>query len=270
MSGERNKTLLLVDDETNILKSLNRLFRREGYTIFTANSGPEGIELLNQHDIAVILSDQRMPNMSGTEFLKKAKEIRPNSVRIVLSGYTDIESITTAINEGSIFKFLTKPWDDDQLKANIREAFELHSLKEKNEQLNLEISEKNKALKHTNDELRKTAAENERLIRVQTQALQMSQAVFARVPVGLISIDSDLRIQVYNETALTNLALEFQGIIGFHIKDVFPANLLKLIENCDSQLVSKEQIGKRSFECHVSRIDMPENLYGYFIALMPA
>lgn len=269
MTCDRDKTLLLVDDEPNILKSLNRVFRREGYTIFTANSGLEGIELLNQHDIAVILSDQRMPSMSGTEFLKKAKEIRPNSVRIVLSGFTDIESITTAINEGSIFKFLTKPWDDDQLKANIREAFELHSLKEKNEQLNREISEKNKALKITNDELRKTAAENERLIRVQAQALQMSQAVFARVPVGLISIDSEQCIQVYNETALANLNLNLQGIIGFHINDVLPPCLLKLIENCETQIVSNEAIGQRTFECHVSKVEMPNNLHGFFIVLMP-
>lgn len=91
------KNLLLVDDEENILRALTRLLRRDGYSIYTASSGPQGLELLKQHEVSVIVSDQRMPEMSGVEFLSKARDIQPNTVRIVLSGYTDINSVTDAI-----------------------------------------------------------------------------------------------------------------------------------------------------------------------------
>lgn len=117
------QTLLLVDDEANILNALMRVLRREGYQIFTADNTELAFELLAQHPVQVILSDQRMPGMSGTEFLERAKMLYPNTVRIILSGYTDLASITEAINRGAIYHFMTKPWDDDKLRSEVREAF---------------------------------------------------------------------------------------------------------------------------------------------------
>lgn len=121
--SEAVRRILVVDDEPSILASTRRLLRREGYEILTAQSAREGFELLAQHEVQIILSDQRMPEMSGTEFLSRARELYPETIRIVLSGYTDLESISDAINRGAIYKFLTKPWDDDLLRDNIREAF---------------------------------------------------------------------------------------------------------------------------------------------------
>ena len=119
------QTLLLVDDEPNILTSLSRLFRREAFQTLTANSPAEAFELLAKHTVQVILSDQRMPNMSGTEFFARVRQLYPDTVRILLTGYTELESVTGAINRGAVYKFLTKPWDDDQLRDQIREAFRL-------------------------------------------------------------------------------------------------------------------------------------------------
>ena len=118
-------TILLVDDEPNILKSLSRLLRREGYTILTATSPATGFELLAKHHVQVVISDQRMPDMSGAEFLSRVRQLYPHTVRLVLTGYTDLESVTGAINRGAVYKFLTKPWDDDQLRDQIREAFRM-------------------------------------------------------------------------------------------------------------------------------------------------
>jgi diguanylate cyclase (GGDEF)-like protein/PAS domain S-box-containing protein len=117
------QTLLLVDDEAAILTSLQRLLRQDGYTILTAQSALEGFELLALHEVHVILCDQRMPSMNGTEFLDRVKDMYPDTLRIVLSGYTDLESIMDAINRGSIYRFYTKPWDNQQLRENIRAAF---------------------------------------------------------------------------------------------------------------------------------------------------
>ena len=123
-SGER--TILFVDDEANILAALKRVLRPDGYRILTAASGREGLEMLATNPVQVIVTDQRMPEMSGTEFLGRVKELYPDTVRIVLSGYTDLESITRLINAGAVYKFLTKPWDDDQLRENMRDAFRYH------------------------------------------------------------------------------------------------------------------------------------------------
>ncbi len=117
------ETLLIVDDEAGILSALKRLLRRDGYHILTAESPALAFDLLAQHPVQVIVSDQRMPEMSGTEFLSRVKQLYPETIRIVLSGYTDLQSVTDAINRGAIYRFLTKPWDDESLRVQIREAF---------------------------------------------------------------------------------------------------------------------------------------------------
>jgi diguanylate cyclase (GGDEF)-like protein/PAS domain S-box-containing protein len=117
------QTLLIVDDDVNVLSSLHRLFRRDGYRILTAETPAEGFELLALHPVQVIVCDQRMPVMNGTEFLSKVKELYPSTIRIILSGYTGMEAVIDSINRGAIYRFYTKPWDDTQLRDNIRLAF---------------------------------------------------------------------------------------------------------------------------------------------------
>ena len=116
-------TLLLVDDEANILNALKRVLRREGYRVLTAHSAAEGLEQLALHKVQVIVTDQRMPAMSGIEFLGRVRELYPDTVRMVLSGYTDLQTVTEAINHGAVYRFLTKPWEDEPLREHIRVAF---------------------------------------------------------------------------------------------------------------------------------------------------
>ncbi len=121
------KTLLLVDDEPNILNALKRLLRRDGYRILSAGSGEEALELLATNSVQVIVSDQRMPAMSGVELLSRARELYPHTVRIILSGYSDISTLSDAINRGAVWKYISKPWDDETLKDEIRHAFSLRN-----------------------------------------------------------------------------------------------------------------------------------------------
>jgi diguanylate cyclase (GGDEF)-like protein/PAS domain S-box-containing protein len=129
ISKDLSRTLLLVDDEPNIIRALTRTLRKDGYKILSCTNAQEGFELLALNNVHVIISDQRMPGMTGTEFLNKVKDIYPNTIRIVLSGFTDLNSVTEAINQGAIYKYLTKPWDDEKLSDTIRQAFQQYELK---------------------------------------------------------------------------------------------------------------------------------------------
>lgn len=120
---EPRRTVLVVDDETNIIRALARTLRRDGYRILTAEGPAAAFEILANEDVQVVVSDQRMPEMTGLEFLRHVKEIYPDIIRIILSGYTEPTTLTEAINQGAIYRFLTKPWEDDDLRENVREAF---------------------------------------------------------------------------------------------------------------------------------------------------
>ncbi len=136
----------MVDDEENILSSLSRVLSNDGYKILTASSARVALELLKENDVGVILSDQCMPGMTGVEFMSIAKELYPDPVRIMLSGYADIKAVTEAINQGSIYKFLIKPCDNENFRNNIRDAFEQFELKRENERLTKELVLTNKQL----------------------------------------------------------------------------------------------------------------------------
>lgn len=140
------KTILLVDDEAAILRALNRLLRRAGYTVFTANSGKEALEVLQRENIKVVLSDFRMPHMTGGELLAKVKAEHHNIVGLVLSGYADLESVTKILNDGSANKFLNKPWDDSELLSQIEWAFEHWNTLNKQSGLTRMVMESDEAL----------------------------------------------------------------------------------------------------------------------------
>ncbi len=129
------RTLLLLDDEESILIALTRLLRRDGYKILMATHASAALDLLAQNPVGVIISDQHMPEMTGVEFLRRAKLLYPDTVCMVLSDYADLKVVTSAINEGAVDKFLTKPWDDDLLRANIQEAFQRYELAQDDQRL---------------------------------------------------------------------------------------------------------------------------------------
>src|SRR4030095_5064354 len=136
--------VLYVDDEENNLNSFRAALRRN-YNIFTALSGEEGIEILNKNDIHVVVTDQRMPNMTGVQFLQHIPGDQDN-IRIILTGFTDMESIIDAINTGKIYRYITKPWDKDELRITIDNAVETVMLRRNNKKLIHELQLYNEQL----------------------------------------------------------------------------------------------------------------------------
>lgn len=137
--------VLYIDDEPNNITSFKAAFRRT-FTIYTAESAAEGREILEKEPIDVILSDQRMPKMTGIEFFQSILEVHPDPIRILITGYTDINAVIDAINVGQVYKYLTKPWNESDIKNSVEKAFEVVELRRKNKELTEKLIEANKKL----------------------------------------------------------------------------------------------------------------------------
>jgi len=136
------RTVLFVDDEEKILRSLKRGLLDEPYNTLFASSGKEAIEILKQKEVHIIVTDMRMPEMSGLELLRTVKQEYPHIVRMVLSGYTQVTTLLTAINQGEIFKFITKPWQlEEEFKPAIREAVEYYEFRNQRQTVEAEAKQ---------------------------------------------------------------------------------------------------------------------------------
>jgi diguanylate cyclase (GGDEF)-like protein len=215
------RTLLLVDDESNIIGALKRLLRGGDFQILTANSGQEGLDLLAQHAVDVIVSDQRMPGMTGVEFLGIAKEKYPDTVRIVLSGYTELHSVTEAVNEGAIYKFLTKPWDDTQLRGHIEEAFRRKEMADENRRLNLEVRTANLDLAQANRRLEELLKQQQQKIIRDEVSLDIVREALRQIPLAVIGVDDESTVVFANDAAQT-LFEQTASILGSDANQLIP------------------------------------------------
>lgn len=152
-------TLLFVDDEPGILSSLRRLFRPHGYNILIAESGALGLVELEKTHVDLVISDMRMPEMDGATFLKGVRERWPDTVRILLTGYADVTSTVAAINEGEIYRYISKPWDDTEIVSTVRDALARQKLELENQRLTALTQAQNEELKGLNASLENKVAE---------------------------------------------------------------------------------------------------------------
>ncbi|MGP9833601.1 response regulator [Marinobacter sp. NSM] len=213
------KKLVIVDDEEHIIKSLERLFRKEDYEVVGFLSPIDALEYVRTNEISVVLSDQRMPGMLGSDMLSEIKKIRPNCIRIIMSGYTELESVTSAINDGAVFKFLTKPWDDEKLIRNISEAFEIFRLKENNKTLTMELQKANR-------ELSQRLSEESRLGKHHLKASQISYALIDVLPFAVFAVDTSGLIVFQNNYSKSL----FEISLGDYIAEYPHYELVSLIE----------------------------------------
>ncbi|MBV5341987.1 MAG: response regulator [Deltaproteobacteria bacterium] len=211
--------ILCVDDERNVLRALERIFLDDDYEIVLAGSGDEGLKIMEESGpFQVVISDYRMPVMNGVEFLKAVYGRWPETVRIVLSGYADASAIVAAINEGHIYRFIPKPWNDDELRITIQNCLERYFLQKKNRELFEQLSAANQALEE------KVQQRTEQL-ELRNRALEFSQSLLGNLPVGVAGIDINGMIAYCNDIAAKLL----QGVCG----DVFGADVAT---SCDASL----------------------------------
>ena len=218
-------TILVVDDEISITKSLHRLFRKEGFNVIEANSGKEGLEKLKSLDkpASGIISDQRMPNMTGSQFLQKAKTIAPDAFRILLTGYSEIDAIIEAINMGRIHRYITKPWKDEELLFQVCESLKQYELVLENKRLNNIVKKQNRELKEINTSLEQRVEERSRQIRIKNRELEQNLFNTVRAFASLIDISTPImtghgrRVSLLAKQLANNLNLSETEVINVEI-----------------------------------------------------
>lgn len=262
--------ILCVDDEVNVLKALQRLFIDDNYEILTASEGRQGITLLEQHDpVQVVISDYRMPAMSGVDFLREVRERWPDTMRIVLSGYADTSAIVAAINEGQIYRFIPKPWNDDELRVTIRNVIEHYSLHQRNKQLTLELQKKNLELEKVNSDLEYLVEERTAELRFRNQVLTKSQHILDELPVAVVGVDSDGVIVQYNQKAKAWLGGTNRTLMGMNREDVFPPDICALTMQIDpgDDISGDIILNNQRFRLRVKRLKLAEGQEGFNIVL---
>ncbi|GAA4847026.1 ATP-binding protein [Algivirga pacifica] len=231
MTETPNKaTVLYVDDEQQNLVSFKASFRKL-FTVLTANSGEEALSILKKkHDrISVVISDQRMPHMTGVELFEKIRTLYPDITRIVLTGYSDIQDIINAISKGEVYRYITKPWNRDELKVTIDNAVEAHQLRTENKKLFADLKEAYSQLEDEAKHLEVKVAERTKELEQQKSALQANKQKLKKRNEELIALDSEKNHLV--------------GIVAHDLKS--PLNqilgLLELMSLDDENLTEEQQ-----------------------------
>jgi len=185
---EGKPKVLCVDDEMNVLSSIRRELRSETYDVLVASSGQEGLDKLFDSEVAVVVSDMKMPSMTGADFLSQVREIWPDTYRILLTGYADIETVTSAVNQGGIHRYIVKPWEAPVLRSAIAEGIERNYLIKENSRLQAEVIEQNAELETLNRSLEAKVVERtselERVYRELGQSEKLSTV--GRLAAGVV------------------------------------------------------------------------------------
>ncbi len=238
-------TLLFVDDEANILASLQRLFRPFGYRIFTAESGSLGLEIMESVAIDLVVSDMRMPEMNGAQFLEKVRQKWPETMRILLTGYAEIGATIDAINKGQIYRYISKPWEDNDITLTIKLALQ-HKMLER-EKLRLDV-----LTQQQNEELKDLNANLEEKVKARTEKLKKNFITSVRVFSNLIEM-RDARMVGHSRhvSELSRAIAQRMDMSDAEVQDVFLAALLldvgriglsdRLLKNELSSLNAEEQ-----------------------------
>jgi type II secretory ATPase GspE/PulE/Tfp pilus assembly ATPase PilB-like protein/FixJ family two-component response regulator len=246
-------TLLLVDDEENILKSLKRVFLNDGYKILTATSGTEGLHMLEKNSsVNLVMSDYKMPGMKGTEFLRIVKEKYPEIIRIMLTGHNDISVVMEAINEGAVYKFINKPWNADDLKLNIKLALEQYDLIKKNKELTArekehkkEISSLNKFAALNRSQLGRMMLKNKRITPEQlAKAEKLQQKKNCSLPRAMIELgyteEAEINKLIKKSAGIEHMKLS-EYTINQQVLDILPQSV------CEKSIAIPVKLEGRKF-----------------------
>lgn len=256
--------ILFVDDEENILNSLKRLFLDEECEVYTANNGFDAIKLLDEHEFALILSDYRMPGLNGVEFLKLAKEKSPDTIRIILTGFSDVNVAVSAINDGEIYKFISKPWDSEDFKVQIKRTIEHYELLHERKELLKTIKVQNEELKRWNINLEKRVEEKTKELKYIYKALK--EAYLDTIHILVVAAeykDKDTGNHIKRISRISSLIAKKIGLSNKETENILyatPMHDVGKIGVPDAILLKKRRLTNEEFEIMKTHSIMGEKI----------
>jgi len=266
---DKHHTILCVDDEGNILSALKRSLRKEKYKLLLASNGIDGLKVLSENEVQLVMSDQRMPGMDGTEFLSKVKERFPDAIRIIMTGYTDVDSITEAINQGNIYKFFLKPWNDQNLKLEIEKALEQYDLIQTNKRLHETVMEQNTKLREINENLENLVQERTMHLEVQNRALELSHAILESMPLPIIGVSAEGMIVLINREVQSLLSdgkrIELGKRLSGYFSDDVEAKFRQAMETNQVQSLKNYRLSDTAY--HLNFVPLSDRYTGQGIIL---
>ncbi|MFH2067426.1 MAG: ATPase, T2SS/T4P/T4SS family [Pseudomonadota bacterium] len=246
-------TILFVDDEPNVLKSMRRIFRQENYNLLTASSGDEALAVFARESVQVIITDHQMPGMTGAELLRKIKADYPRTIRIMLTGHADVDAIMGAVNEGAVYKFITKPWNDDDLRITVSLALEQYDLIKENISLKQQQQKQQKEIKQLQRFVNTHRSQVGRILLrnkiIQEQDLRKAELIQTKtnkmLPLILIESgmieDEEMVKVIQKELGLNRVdPNEFEipkAIVGLVPREICSKNLLIPINRAEGRLI---------------------------------
>lgn len=247
--------VLIVDDEANVAKSIRRLLEARDFDVLVAEDGRSALELLRtESDVGVIVSDQRMPRMTGSELFSQLSVERPEPKRILLTGYTDLESIREAINKGNVFRFLLKPWDDEELIRCVEEGEHYYLVQTENRRLREE-------LERTNQNLENLVQTKTRVLNMNIRSLERYEKIVEQVPVGIACISEDGMVVLANQEFGRLFALN-TAAEGMPYRRVIPTAFHPLIENFEDGLQVMVEHDGQEFIVTSRSLEVENTIYG--------
>lgn len=239
-------TILCVDDEPQILSSLKRLLKRNSYEVLLAKDGQEALQVLDNHAVDVVISDMRMPNMTGAELFAHTSNKWPEAQRILLTGYSDIESSMSAINEGKIYRYLLKPWDEQALQQAVDDAMRQKQLLADKQRLEQLTQQQNQDLKQLNNNL-------EEKVKARTSDLQKAASMLKK---SVAQLKTGYKETLFVFTNLVHIRQNISSVNANEIADLAlaMAKTLSLDENVQDDIYIAAML------CHIGKLGLPDTL----------
>lgn len=264
--------ILCVDDEKNVLRSLERLFMDDEYEILTALNGEDALTILTEEPgVQLVISDYRMPGMDGVDFLRQVHERWPETIRIVLSGFADTASVVGAINEGQIYKFIPKPWNDDELKVTIAKALEVYFLRRNNVKLTDELMEAYLRLEAINANLEEEIRRRTEIMTFQNNAMHFAHKVMDALPAAVLGFDLSGLIVLANRQANLLLAGDRPTLAGREGMTALPEEIWAVVEQVRETQQLRSMLTVAGCPCRVlgNRITMDREQEGIILMFVP-